>query len=257
VIWRATNRRLFWLEEWERRDQTAFIAGTANEDGKSHHGTLILNLVFLVVASLPQVACGERVVSSHRGGSRNVDAAQDGGDKATNQEVEPQRGSGEDHYNLANELSNDREADEALKEYNLALQAGYDTADLRVELGLLLGDQLKRYPEACEQLRVAAEREPTNLRAHSGLGTFLLLDGRYEEALAELTIADKLDRDSRSYPYYSYEKAKALDALQRYQEALDEYNRFLTVYGNLNDDPEVIDSKERVRAITEQLKLER
>jgi tetratricopeptide (TPR) repeat protein len=216
--------------------------------------TFALSMV-LLAASLQQVACGERAVSSHRQESRNDAAALDGGDTA--QEVKPQAMSGEDHYNLASDLKHDRQADDSLREYNLALQAGYDTADLRVELGLLLGDQLRRYPEACDQLRIAVQREPRNWRAHSGLGTFLLLDGRYEEALAELTIADKLDPDSRSYPYYSYEKAKAFDALQRYRDALHEYNRFLTVYGNLNDDPEVIESKERARVITEQLKLER
>jgi tetratricopeptide (TPR) repeat protein len=182
----------------------------------------------LLAACLQQVACGERVVSSHRQDSRNGAAAQEGGDtKGTDQEGEPQPGSGEDHYNLATELSHDRQGDEALKEYNLALQAGYDTADLRVELGLLLSDQLKRYPEACEQLRIAAAREPTNWRAHWGLGKSLPLDGRYEEALAELTIAEQLDPYGQSHGFYDFHKAKALDSLQRYKEALTEYELFL------------------------------
>jgi tetratricopeptide (TPR) repeat protein len=221
--------------------------------------TFILGLVFLA-ASLQQVACGERVASSHRQGSPQGDAAQDGGGgKTPENEAQVRARSGEDHYHLANDLSHDRQADEALAEYNLALQAGYDTADLRIELGLLLTDQFKRYPEACDQFRIAAQREPDNWRAHWPLAQTLMLDGRYEEALAELAIAEQLDPYGQSHGFYDFHKAKAFDSLQRYKEALTEYELFLHRYERVSprDSADVLESKERVRVITEQLKLER
>jgi hypothetical protein len=85
--------------------------------------TFALSMV-LLAASLHQVACGKRLASSHRQEPRNGDAAQvASGMKAPGEAAHPQAESGEDHYNLANDLKHDLQADDSLREYGLALQA--------------------------------------------------------------------------------------------------------------------------------------
>ncbi len=83
---------------------------------------------------------------------------------------------------------------------------------------------MKRDPEAAEiQFRRALAMEPNNQRAHYGLGTSLLKQGRVEEAISELESARWLDHDDAQVHLALGEamESKGLDqaALVRYREA--------------------------------------
>lgn len=83
---------------------------------------------------------------------------------------------------------------------------------------------LKRDPEAAElKFRKALAMEPDNQRAHYGLGTALLKQGKVEEAISELNTARWLDHDDAQVHLALGEalESKGLDqaAITRYREA--------------------------------------
>ena len=162
--------------------------------------------------------------------------------------------SGEDHYYRANNLKQALEPEEALKEYDLAIENGYDTVELRIQLGTLLADQLKRPEEALEQLRIAARRDEGNWRTHWQLAQSLLATREYEEALREIEVADSLDPDGHADGFYSFYRAKAFEGLGRYREALREYKGFLKSNDDVGDTPKVLDARERVTTIRQKLR---
>lgn len=163
--------------------------------------------------------------------------------------------SGEDHYYKANNLKQALEPEEALKEYRLAMESGYDTVELRIQLGLLLAGPLKRLEEAVEQFRIAALRDEGNWRAHWPLAQSLLDIKQYDEALREIEVADRLDPEGHADGFYFFYRAKGLDGLERHREALEEYEAYLKRNDHIGDTPEVLDARERVRTIRRKLNL--
>jgi tetratricopeptide (TPR) repeat protein len=150
----------------------------------------------------------------------------------TNQEqnVTQKQMTGEEHYYKANALAEQRvqdAAEQALIEYRKALENGYDTLELRIEFGLLLVDQLKQPKEAIEQLRIAIQRDENNWRAHFGLAKALLQAKEYNDALNEIAISERFDKESDISGFYAYYSAKAFEGLNNYQEALIYYEKFL------------------------------
>lgn len=207
---------------------------------------IIMGLTIVLACCLWQTCCNDRVASSSRSerGEEPISTPNPQG----NEQI-----SGEDHYYKANNLKQALEPEEALKEYHLAIENGYDTVELRIQLGTLLAGQLKRPEEAVEQLRIAARRDEGNWRTHWPLAQSLLAIKEYEEALREIEVADTLDPEGHADGFYLFYRAKALDGLQRHAEALEEYQAFLKSNDDVGDTPKVLDARERVKIIRQKL----
>lgn len=204
-------------------------------------------IVVLVCCLLGHSCSNDRVASSS--GSKQGEERVSNTNRQANEKM-----SGEDHYYSANNLKQALEPEEALKEYHLAIENGYDTVELRIQLGTLLAGQLKRHEEAVEQLQIAARRDEGNWRAHWPLAQSLLATKQYDEALKEIEIADSLDPEGHADGFYTLYRARALDGLTRYAEALREYQSFLEHYREIiPKDADVVEARQRVKAIKEQL----
>lgn len=138
---------------------------------------ILMGLTIVWACSLCQTVCGERVASSSQHTERSEKVVSNA-NTAGNEQL-----TAEEHYYKANNLKQALEAEEVLKEYQLAIENGYDTVELRIELRTLLAGQLNRQEEAVEQLRIAAERDDGNWRAQWPLAQSLLATKQYEEAL--------------------------------------------------------------------------
>jgi tetratricopeptide (TPR) repeat protein len=163
---------------------------------------------------------------------------------------------GTDHFGEANRLAAIGKLEEALREYNLAIENGYDTAELHIQVGLLLADQMKRYEEATEQFRIAVERDKTNPRYHWLLAKSLLDAKHYEEALKELEEARQFDPEGYYKILYNYYLAKILDGMERYNEAVDKYEIFIKDEVEITPhSSELRDARERLKLLREKLNL--
>lgn len=142
-------------------------------------------------------------------------------------QTNPKKLSGEEHWVAGNIARDMAEYEKAVKEYQLAIENGYDTNELRTELGIVLDHYLRRPEEAANHFRVAIERDEKDWRAHWSLANSLLETKQYDEALRELEIVKRLDPQNTSSGFYAYYTAKALDGLGRTDEALEQYEVFL------------------------------
>lgn len=165
--------------------------------------------------------------------------------------VEQDRLSGEDHYARANNMANG-EPEGALKEYNLAIEKGYDTVELRIQLGRVLAKYLKRPAEAVGHLHIATQRDEKNWRAHWSLALSLLETERFDEAFTEFTIARGLDPELGGF--YGYYIGRALEGMGRYEDALINYREYLEHEERISSNaPEISEVKERIKAIREKM----
>lgn len=159
--------------------------------------------------------------------------------------------SGEDHWARANGLARE-DPERALREYRSALDKGYDTVELRIELGGLLMNQLKRPAEAVEHLRVATGRDEKNWRAHWLLAAALLEAERFDEALSEFNISKELDPSLDGY--YGYFIGRSLEGMRRYEEALANYQEFLAHEESISPSgPQVREVNERIETIRKKM----
>lgn len=209
----------------------------------------------MIVASaicLCQVCCGGQVATLGQGSSSQSKKAEPNSTDPRQEQL-----SGEAHFYRANGLNYGAGKPEAaLKEYNLAIENGYDTNELRMEMGRLLARQLHRPEEAIEQFRIVIQRDETEWRAHWPLAKLLLETKQYDEALKELEISKQLDSEGNSNGFYAYYTALALDALGRYDEALKDYEAFLERAKKIEPNSSRADEvKARVEAIKEKLNL--
>jgi tetratricopeptide (TPR) repeat protein len=210
----------------------------------------LVGAIILSAGCFLQGFCREAAAPHNGGRPRAAATASAESTSAGNGEVL----SGADHYGQANYLKAGHESEEALREYQLAIESGYDTADVRVGLGDLLRDQLNREDEAIEQFRIAVQRDKSHFGAHSRLAQSLLSTEQYDEALRELNIVKRLDPEQAAEGFYAYQTAKALDGLGRYDEALTEYEQFLANFSTISPlDPDVLQARDRIKAINERL----
>jgi tetratricopeptide (TPR) repeat protein len=215
---------------------------------------ILLGITVILVCCFPQLCCRERVVSSGQDSNLQRQATEAANNSDSSNERRQKQLSGEEHFGKANSLKDGLSFEEALREYYLAIENGYDTPELRYEIGSLLAYQLDRHQEAIEQYRIAIQRDHGYWRGHWALAQSLLELKHYREALDELDLVKRLDPNSNDEGFYTYHIAKALDGLERYDEALKEYEGFLNRVENTRPEaPDVIDAKERVKAIREKL----
>lgn len=167
------------------------------------------------------------------------------------QSVKPEkrRASGKKYYLMGNGSAR-TDPQRAISHYQEAIKNGYDTNDLRVEMGRLLRS-VGRLQEAAEQFRVVIRRDADNLRAHLGLAYTSGSIGQHEEALKEFGEVKRLDPRSYGEGIFAPDVAQSLDALGRYKEALAEYEAALRCrcHGESADE----NFKRRVQAIKEKL----
>lgn len=132
-----------------------------------------------------------------------------------------QREAADIHTSLGVEALRAGRAQEALKEFEIALEADPDHAEAILGKGILLEFQYGRRDEAEAAYRRAIALSPNLSAAHNNLGQLLAGKGRREEALAEFDAA--LGNMHYAEPYAArYNKGRVLGELGRREEALAE-----------------------------------
>ena len=129
------------------------------------------------------------------------------------------------HNNLGRALADRGEPEQALEQFQRAVEIRPDYVQARYNLGNLLMQQ-GRLTEAEQQLRQVVEQQAGVARPHSDLGNCLLRQGRYSEAEEEYQKALKID------PLFAdahYNLAVALHHQGHVDEAAEHYRRATTL----------------------------
>ena len=137
--------------------------------------------------------------------------------------TEKERQSSEIHYNLGVQAQQSGRIQEALSEYQRALELDPDNADARNALGILLHVSYRRPAEAIEHYQKALEVRPNFSEAKTNLANVYLDQGQYDEAikLYEQVLNDMLyatpfiAQGNLGWAYYKKgDTAKALENIQ-------------------------------------------
>jgi type IV pilus assembly protein PilF len=97
--------------------------------------------------------------------------------------TEKERQSSEIHYNLGVQAQQAGNVQEALSEFQRAVELDPDNADARNALGILLHLSFRRPEEAIEHYEKALEVRPNFSEARTNLANVFLDQGRYEQAI--------------------------------------------------------------------------
>ena len=127
------------------------------------------------------------------------------------------------YNNLGNILVKDRRVNEAIAQYQAALQIRPDYAVALDNLGNALL-QKGRVDEAIDQLQTALQIEPANAKAHNNLGNALLQKGRVDEAIVHYQTALQIEPDyaeaHNNLGDALFQKGQADEAITQFQTAL-------------------------------------
>lgn len=175
---------------------------------------------------------------------------QSSSDKQSAKRPQKESPEGERYYVLGNGNAF-RRPEQAVEYYKTAIEKGFDTLDLRLEMGNLLRF-LKRYDEAVEQLRIAIEMDERDMGPHLSLAYTFLFSGCYEDALKEFDIVKVLDPEDYNDGILSIYIGDCLYEVGRYEEALKEYRAVLRC--DCYEDEDANRAKERVDEIERKLK---
>jgi len=186
-----------------------------------------VEIIFTFAICAGQICCGRADSAVRPSSLANKQAAPGAPFAQQVNQTNSKKLSGEEHWVAGNIARASAEYEKTVTEYQLAIENGYDTNDVRIELGIVLDHYLHRPEEAATQFRVAIERDEKDWRAHWSLANALLETQQYDEALRELEIVKQLDPQNTSNGFYAYYTAKASDGLGRTNEALEEYEVFL------------------------------
>ena len=125
-----------------------------------------------------------------------------------------------DHNNRANDLAAQGKTAEAVKEYNLAVEAKPDYADAHYNLALALAKQ-GRMAEAILHYRATIKAQPDYALAHNNLANALSAQGKLDEAVLHYKLALQA-RPALAEAHYNL--ANALAAQGKLDEAVLHYN---------------------------------
>lgn len=129
-----------------------------------------------------------------------------------------------------------------------AVEQAPQDLELRLQLARVLRQQKKYVPSAQEFFKVA-QAKPDRAEAWSELAGVLVLAEQYPQALAAL---DKVKALNAEKPGHFYLRAIVLDKHKMYEQALENYERFLaTSEGKYQD--EEFKARQRVRIIKKEL----
>lgn len=132
------------------------------------------------------------------------------------------------HHDLALEALQKGAPQDALREYDLALEADPSMAEAHMGRGLVMEYGLGRLPDAEAEYRRAIQLRPSYSSAHNNLGQLLARTGRSEEAIKEFdeALASAFYRE----PWVARcNKGQALYGMGRRDEGLAELRRCLSI----------------------------
>ena len=166
------------------------------------------------------------------------------------------------HYNLGHLLGDQGHIEEAMEQYQKAIQINPNSSEAQYNLGLALAGQhrygeaienfhkairinpdycealnnlgaafaaLGRFDEAIENYRRATQINPTFAEAQYNLGTTLAAQGQFEEAIQHFRRAVKINPNS---PEAQYNLGNILASQGRYQEAIESFSQTIEINPN-------------------------
>jgi tetratricopeptide (TPR) repeat protein len=153
--------------------------------------------------------------------------------------TEKERNSSEIHYNLGVQAQQAGNIQEALNEFQRAIEKDPENADARNALGILLHLSFRRHAEAIEHYQKALEVRPTFSEARTNLANVYLDQGRYDEAikLYEQVLNDMLyptpfiAQGNMGWAYFK--KGDTQKALENIRAAVTLNPKFCLGYKNL------------------------
>jgi len=144
--------------------------------------------------------------------------------------------SAEAHHNLGAALFRKGKVDEAIVHYQEALRIKPDDAKAHYNLGIALGQQ-GRVDEAITHYREALEINPDYGEAHNNLGNVLRQTGRADEAITHFQRALGINPDDvtarNNLGTALQQKGRVDEAITQYQEALKIKPDFAEAHNNL------------------------
>src|SRR5208283_1401645 len=142
------------------------------------------------------------------------------------------------HDDLGNALRQKGQLDEAIAQYQKAVQIKPDNARAHNNLGNALF-QKGQLDEAIAQYQKAVQIKPDNARAHNNLGNALFQKGRMDEAIAHYQKALQIKPDYADAHYNFgialFKKGQVDEAIVQYQEALEIQPEFAGACFNLGN----------------------
>jgi len=135
------------------------------------------------------------------------------------------------HNNLGYSLLQKGQVDEAMAQFQKALEINPNYADARNNFGFTLV-QKGQADKAIAQYQMALELNPNYAGAHCNLGDVLLQKGQVDEAMAQLQKALEINP---SYISAHYDLGLALDQVGRIDEAMAQYQKALEIDPRLAD----------------------
>jgi tetratricopeptide (TPR) repeat protein len=130
------------------------------------------------------------------------------------------------------------QADEALKQFQKALEINSNDRDAHIDLGMVL-DEIGQLDEAIAQYQKALEIDPDYAEAHNNLGNTLMRKGQLGEAIAEYQMALKIN------PKYAeghgnlgaafFQNGRFDEAIAQYQKALEINPNYAEAHNNLGN----------------------
>jgi type IV pilus biogenesis/stability protein PilW len=125
------------------------------------------------------------------------------------------------HYNLGLEALRNGKLQDALKEFDISLEADPNFADAHLGRGLVMDQGFGKLDEAERHYRRAIELRPAFPEAHNNLGQLLAKTGRLDEAVREFDVA--LDNMLYKEPFVARcNRGEALYRLGRQDEGVAE-----------------------------------
>jgi Tfp pilus assembly protein PilF len=128
------------------------------------------------------------------------------------------------HYGLATRYLQEHRAEEAIREFQAALEREPNNATTHSLLGLAYADA-GRLPEAMASCRRALELEPNDPAHHNNLGTLLVRSGQVQEGVRHIEQAARLDPERAATYHFNVGAAllnadRARDAIGHFRVAL-------------------------------------
>ncbi len=137
----------------------------------------------------------------------------------------------EAHINLGLVMAGRGQIDEAIGQYRKALEIDPNSIEARNDLGITLAGRGK-FDEALAQFRRALEVNPDCLETRFNLGVTLASRGRFDEAIAEYRKALEIDPDDVQV---CYNLGLALAGQGRYDDAIKQYQKVINLLSDQSD----------------------
>ncbi|MBK5294566.1 MAG: tetratricopeptide repeat protein [Acidobacteriia bacterium] len=151
-------------------------------------------------------------------------------------------------YALGTAYLRSKETSKAMATFEQALASEPANAELRLSYAGLLRDQ-KNFSAAAQQYWRVTQLQPASKAAWTGVATMLLSLENYAQALAAF---DRLEALGDPAPGIYFFRALAQDHSKQYQQALESYQRFLSLSQEKHPDEE-FKARQRVKVIQKEL----